>query len=214
MNHAGTQTLLADLRNNYWILGIRRLVKAIVSRCIICKRYKAKHYVVPEPPLPADRIKNTAPFEVTGIDLAGPLFLRSNQKCWIVLFTCAVYRAVHLELTESLSTNSFLMTLRRFIARRGRPRTIYTDNGTNFVGAANLLKELDWQTIEETTNIDRIQWKFSVPTAPWWGGWCLLERAAPGVNASAPTESGSPQTPVSLKQPSAAIQLGFKHYLR
>ncbi|XP_059049504.1 uncharacterized protein LOC131844595 [Achroia grisella] len=171
LNHAGTQTLLTDIRNSYWITGVRRLVKNVVSKCIICKRYKAKHYQVPEPPLPADRLKTAAPFEVTGIDLAGPLFLKSKEKCWIVLFTCAVYRAVHLELTESLSTNSFLMALRRFIARRGRVKIIYTDNGTNFLGAANLLNEINWKEVEETSNIYKIQWKFTVPSAPWWGGW-------------------------------------------
>lgn len=171
MNHAGTQTLMATLRNTYWITGVRNVVKNVVTKCIICKRYKVKNYTVPEPPLPADRIRTTAPFEITGIDLAGPLFLKNNQKCWIVLFTCAVYRAVHLELTESLSTHSFLMALRRFIARRGKTRIIYSDNGTNFVGAANLLRQIDWQEIEEATSMYQIQWKFSVPTAPWWGGW-------------------------------------------
>ena len=53
-----------------------------------------------------------------------------------MLFTCAVYRAVHLELILSLSTNSFLQGLRRFIARRGRPKIIYSDHGSNFVGRA------------------------------------------------------------------------------
>ncbi|XP_013163271.1 PREDICTED: uncharacterized protein LOC106114555, partial [Papilio xuthus] len=72
MQHAGTQTMLAELRNTYWIIGVRRLLKKIVAECRVCKRYKAKHYEAPLPPLPADRIGNTAPFEVTGIDLAGP----------------------------------------------------------------------------------------------------------------------------------------------
>lgn len=149
MNHAGIQTLLSLLRNTFWIVGVRRIVKNVISNCIICKRYNAKRYVVLEPPLPTDRIRTTAPFEVTGIDLTGSLFLKNNQKCWIVLFTCAVSRAVYLELTELLSTNSFLMALRRFRAGRGRARIIYTDNGTNFIGAANLLRHLNCQEIDE-----------------------------------------------------------------
>lgn len=78
--------------------------------------------------LPESRIRDAIAFEVTGIDYAGPLFLK-DQKAYIYLFTCAVYRAVHLELVTSLSTEGFLEALRRFIARRGRPSVIYSDNG-------------------------------------------------------------------------------------
>ncbi|GFS31053.1 integrase catalytic domain-containing protein [Trichonephila inaurata madagascariensis] len=79
-------------------------------------------------PLPLDRVADCVAFEIVGIDLAGPLFLKSGGKVWIALFTCANFRAIHLELVNSLTAESFLLSLRRFIARRGRPRTIYSDN--------------------------------------------------------------------------------------
>ncbi|GFU92422.1 uncharacterized protein TNCV_4545051, partial [Trichonephila clavipes] len=60
---------------------------------------------------------------------------------------------------------------RRFIARRTRPETIYTDNGTNFVGTNSELKNLDWDKIMKETDIKPIKWKFNPPTAAWWGGW-------------------------------------------
>ena len=110
-------------------------------------------------------------FEVVGIDLAGPLYIKHGDKVWIVLFTCAVYRAIHLELVSSLSTDAFLLSLRRFIARRGRPRTIYSDNGTNFRGASNALKDINWSRVISEAQIQRINWKFNPPTAAWWGGW-------------------------------------------
>jgi len=91
-----------------------------------------------------------------GVDLAGPLFLKDGSKVWIVLFTCAVYRAVHLELVKSLSTEAFLYSLRRFISRRGRPNTIYSDNGTNFHGSDNLFKKLNWEEMENFSGIKRI----------------------------------------------------------
>ncbi|GFS61776.1 integrase catalytic domain-containing protein [Trichonephila clavipes] len=75
-----------------------------------------------------------AAFQITGADLVGPLSLCGGSKAWIVIFTCAVYRAVHLELVSSLSTESFMQALRRFWARRERGSTLYTDNGMNFVG--------------------------------------------------------------------------------
>ncbi|KFM74861.1 hypothetical protein X975_18449, partial [Stegodyphus mimosarum] len=116
-------------------------------------------------PLPEDRVRDALVFEV---DVAGPLYLKKGKKAWILLFTCAVY----LELIESLSINGFILGLRRFIARRGCSRIIYSDNGTNFVGTENLLGSIDWKEIECHSTTMRIQWKFNPPTASWWGGWC------------------------------------------
>ncbi|GFY35531.1 integrase catalytic domain-containing protein [Trichonephila clavipes] len=119
--------------------------------------------------LPADRVRDAGVFEVIGIDLAGPLFLKKGEKVWVVLYTCAVYRAVHLELVTALSTNNILLSLRRCIARKGRPSIVYTNNGTNFRGAVREFKNLDWIKIERETEIQRIKWKFNAPTAAWWG---------------------------------------------
>ncbi|GBL63633.1 hypothetical protein AVEN_124829-1, partial [Araneus ventricosus] len=121
--------------------------------------------------LPLDRIRESAVFEITGIDLCGPLFIKPKAKAWIVLFTCAVYRAIHLEVVTSLSTEAFIQSLRRFIARRGRPTTIYSDNGTNFTGTHNALREIDWERIASEEPFSPIKWKFIPPTAAWWGGW-------------------------------------------
>ncbi|KAG8173727.1 hypothetical protein JTE90_024230 [Oedothorax gibbosus] len=113
--------------------------------------------------LPKDRVNDSNVFQTTGIDLAGPLFLLNGEEVWIVLYTCAVFRAIHLELVPSLSTASFLLSLRRFIARRGRPKTIYTDNLTNFRGAVNEFQNLDWSKIEQETELQGLKWKLSLP---------------------------------------------------
>ncbi|UYV82294.1 hypothetical protein LAZ67_21001626 [Cordylochernes scorpioides] len=84
--------------------------------------YSAKPGSVETAPLPTNRIHLGKPFQVTGIDLFGPLLLRNNTKTWVALFTCGVYRAVHMEVIQGLDTPSFLMALRRFISRRGRPQ--------------------------------------------------------------------------------------------
>ncbi|GBM65825.1 hypothetical protein AVEN_12883-1 [Araneus ventricosus] len=105
-------------------------------------------------PLPPDRVSDCAVFEIVGIDLAGPFFLKNGEKVWIALFTCAVYRASHLELMRSLSSDSFNLAMRRFIARRGRPKTIYSDNGTNFKGSCNKLSKLDWNHIQREANLE------------------------------------------------------------
>ncbi|GFU45920.1 integrase catalytic domain-containing protein [Trichonephila clavipes] len=121
--------------------------------------------------LPSDRVKSAAVFEVVGVNLAGPLYVKQDDKVWIVLYTCAIYCALHLELVSSLSTDAFQLSFRRFVARRGRPRIIYSDNGTTFRGADNELIDIDWNEVSRYAEIQRITWKFIPPTAVWWGGF-------------------------------------------
>ena len=169
--HAGVQTVMCHLREKFWILSMRKTVRSVVLKCVICKRFDVKNMKADPAPLPVHRVKDAAVFEVTGVDFAGPVFLRGQQKGWIYLYTCAVYRAVHLELVTSKSTKTFLDSLRRFIGRRGRPSIIYSDNGTNFVGADNAFESLNWDTIVEYSSAKRIDWRFNPPSAAWWGGW-------------------------------------------
>ncbi|GFV04926.1 integrase catalytic domain-containing protein [Trichonephila clavipes] len=121
-------------------------------------------------PLLLDRVVDCVAFEVVGIDLSGPMFLKSGEKVWIALFTCANFRAIHLELVNSLTFDSFLLSLRRFIAGRGRLRTIYGDNGTNLRCASNNLSKLDWDKITRETMTNKILWKFIPPSAACRGG--------------------------------------------
>ncbi|UYV76034.1 hypothetical protein LAZ67_13002233 [Cordylochernes scorpioides] len=118
-----------------------------------------------------DRLFMGRPFEVTGVHLMGPLYLKNGQKIWITLFTCAVYRAVHLELVEGLDATNFIMAMERFIHRRGRPVKIYSDNGTNFKRTNRLFTNLNWDKIARYSCDKQIRWIFIPPSAPWWGGW-------------------------------------------
>lgn len=92
--HAGINMMIADLRKRFWIIGIRKLVKFVIDKCIICKRHRAKPTQVSAAPLPIERVQSNAVFETTGVDLAGPIYLRDEE--WIVINTCSVYRAIHL----------------------------------------------------------------------------------------------------------------------
>ncbi|XP_022911038.2 uncharacterized protein [Onthophagus taurus] len=159
------------LREKYWVIGGRKVIRTIVNDCVICKRYTAKCAEEKAPPLPTNCVKDAVCFEVVGVDLAGPLYLRDGGKTWICLFTCAIYRAVHLELVDSLLTATFIRALRRFIARRGRKNVIYSDNGTNFVGTENLFSKLNWVEVSNFGTAQKIKWCFNPPSAPWWGGW-------------------------------------------
>lgn len=169
--HAGVSVLMAQLRENFWILKSRKSIRNVIRKCVRCKRFSTQRIDVEPGIPPMDRVREAAIFEIVGVDLAGPLYLSDGSKSWIVLYTCAIYRAIHLELVTSLSTETYIQSLRRFIARRGRPHIIYSDNGTNFLGTDRSLKAIDWNSIEAAAACQRIRWKFNPPTAAWWGGW-------------------------------------------
>ncbi|UYV66827.1 hypothetical protein LAZ67_4003014 [Cordylochernes scorpioides] len=156
MCHAGVQSLHANLRERYWILNSRRTIRNGIRPCARCRRFRAQPCYVEEGPLPKDRVRVGPAFDVTGVDMTGPLHLKGNKKYWIAIFTCATYRAIHLELCISLTTETFIGAMRRFVARRGRPSTIYSDNGLNFVGCKNLFSSLDWNKIVEYGAINRM----------------------------------------------------------
>ena len=128
--------------------------------------------------LPRERLdEHVFPFTHTGVDYFGPFevkFLRRTLMRWCCLFTCLTTRAVHIEDAQSLDTESCLAAVTRFIARRGYPNTIISDNGTNFVAAANELKsfvnESDRAKIESDLAQKKIVWKFNPPRAPYFGG--------------------------------------------
>ncbi|GBN34990.1 hypothetical protein AVEN_206089-1 [Araneus ventricosus] len=158
--HAGTQLLLSIIREKYWILDDRQTVRKIWNACVKCRRFNSKAPTADPVSLPTKRVKDAAVFEVVGVDLIDPLYINGA-----LLYTCALYRALHLELVSSLSTDVFLLSLRRFVARRGIPQIIYSDNGANFIGAYNELAAIDLNEVSRYAEIQRIKWTFIPPTA-------------------------------------------------
>ncbi len=181
-NHPGTSTMLSLLINNYYVPKVRRFLKQLSRQCVICQ----KAYALPTAQrmgcLPTDRTTPAPPFDRTGIDFAGPfLITRGNPrkptriKTYACIFVCLVTRAVHLELCCELYSEAFLACLRRFVGRRGCPSHIYTDNGTNFIGAKNELEEVQQltssqQLINNFANRHQLQWHLTPPRTPHFGG--------------------------------------------
>ena len=146
--HGGGRVTLAAIRQEFWPIQGRRLVNHIVRNCFRCSRASPVPAKQQTGQLPLQRITPSRPFSVTGVDFAGPVYMKaihkraSPTKAYISVFVCFVTKAVHLELVSDLSTPAFLNALRRFIARRGCPTHIHSDNGKNFEGARNALHEL------------------------------------------------------------------------
>ncbi|KRZ47836.1 hypothetical protein T02_819, partial [Trichinella nativa] len=179
--HAGVNQTLVAIRTKFWIIRARNAVKKIIRSCPVCRRVDAQPYRLRMGELPADRVTETQPFIHTGVDFAGPLFIRPDvrgrdvrvNKAYVCIFTCMTTRAVHLELLREQTTDSFLQGLRRFISRRGRPRVIQSDNFRSFKLADTfiqcLFRDNGWKKLQRKINEERIRWKFITPRAPWCG---------------------------------------------
>ncbi|XP_070854791.1 uncharacterized protein [Drosophila suzukii] len=135
--------------------------------------------------LPGIRITEALPFQHSGCDYAGPFILKERRgrnprktKGYICLFVCLVTSAIHLELATDLSTDTFLACLRRFMSLRGKCSQIFSDNGTNFVGAKRALDEMQQllssqehqRNLTQSLANDGIKWSFIPPHSPHWGG--------------------------------------------
>ncbi|XP_034836304.1 uncharacterized protein [Maniola hyperantus] len=180
-NHGNHYTVMNEIRQKFYVTSLRNTVKLIARECQWCKTHKAIPAAAPVGDLPIERLKQKQhPFTCTAVDYFGPITItigRKTDKRWVALYTCLTTRAVHLEIATSLSTDNMILTLRRMIARRGTPRVIYSDNGTNFIGADKELR-YEFNKMIEKTEEKGIQWKFIPPGAPHMGGaWERLVRS-------------------------------------
>lgn len=142
--HVGQRTTIAIVNMKYWPLKLKSIVRQTIHKCHECYRMKPKFNEQFMGNLPFDRVNPSSAFEVTGVDYAGPIAIKtsklrkaSHEKAYIALFVCLATKAVHLEIVTSLSTEAFQNAYTRFIGRRGNCRRIMSDNGLNFIGARN-----------------------------------------------------------------------------
>ena len=132
--YEGTEYVGNMLQQEYWIIGIRNALRKIKSRCIKCRHRNANPVYPPMAELPRERLDiHVFPFTHTSVDYFGPFevkLLRRTLKRWCCLFTCLTTRGVHIEVSQSLDTESCLAAVTRFIANCGYPSTIINDNGS------------------------------------------------------------------------------------
>ena len=145
-HHLGFDYVRAQVGPKYIILKIRSILRTIRYQFIPCRK---RDTVIVNPmmaDLPKERLGYLEPpFSNCGVDYFGPFFVstrRSSEKRWVFLFTCLITRAIHLEKVSSMDTSAGVAGIERFIARRGMPNVIWSDNGTNFVGAEKELLEV------------------------------------------------------------------------
>ena len=169
--HGGVGATMAKVRERYWTPRLRQLTKRVIKNCYGCKQFQAAAFAHPPTGnVPKDRTEGSIPFQVIEVDYAGPIRYsmggRKDGKAYIVLFACSLTRALYLELLPSLTTAS----LKRLIARRGRPKKIYSNNGKTFVAAAKWLKRVEKEEkLHDRLARQGIKWQLNLSRAPWWG---------------------------------------------
>lgn len=175
-HHHHNEIVVNEMRQRFFISGLRALVSTVAKNCQLCRNRRASPAPSSMGALPPERLAPfTLPFTYTGVDYFGPMDTvvgRRREKRWGVLFTCLTTRAVHIEISPSLSTESFILALKQFISRRGIPRRIMSVNGTNFRGANRILVD----EIEKVSSgqleqeYPEIEWLFIPPASPHMGG--------------------------------------------
>ena len=184
--HSGFNHTSSTLSQRFWIERGGYVIRNVLKECTTCQRQNAQVSTQLMADLPECRLDmNHAPFFHTGVDCFGVFSVkqgRSLVKRYGCIFTCMTVRAAHLEVLHTLSTDSFISALRRFVARRGNVGHIYSDNGTNFVGAEKVLKESirKWnqRQISEFLVQKEVDWHFNTPLASHFGGsWERLIRS-------------------------------------
>lgn len=183
--HTGIQTTLYILRQKFWILDGRNQIRKVIRACTRCFRFRAQASQYKMGDLPSARVSQAVPFDNTGVDFCCPFYIKEKKhrnrtriKVYVCIFICMSIKAVHLEVVNDLSSDGFIAAFQRFVARRGLPTHVYSDNGTNFVGANKQLKELyalfnsekHKELLERFSSEHRVNWHFIPSMAPHFGG--------------------------------------------
>nr|AAD26627.1 unknown [Takifugu rubripes] len=172
-SHDGVAGTLLKMRCKAWVIKGRRVAQRVVDGCVLCRKIRARRCQQVMADLPPERTRPAAPFQFTTVDLFGPYLVKDDVKrrvtlkTWGVVFSCMACRAIHLDLVNSVSSESFLMAYQRFTAIRGHPSKLWSDPGTNFIGAKPVLQDL-YQFLESQNKAALAEYAVSRGTEWRW----------------------------------------------
>ena len=176
--HQGRGMTMNEVRSNgYWITGASKIVSTLIHKCVACRRFRSKPMEQRMADLPKERLEVTAPFTHVGLDCFGPIVVQEGRrelKRYGLIVTCLASRAVHIELLDDLTTDSFINGLRNLISIRGHVSSVLSDQGSNFIGAHRELKkalqEITDPGLKKYMEDNQIQFKTNSPHSSHMGG--------------------------------------------
>ena len=182
--HAGSQQMLLLIRETYWIPKVRKLVLSVIKFCVRCQKVlKPTFENVIMPDLPEFRLEEAPPFTHVGVDFCGHFLVKFPnlidnklvpflKKVYVCVFSCAVTRAVHLELTFGMTCDDFIRCFRRFVSKYNIPHIVYSDNFSTFKKSDRdlhvIITHPRFKDYFESINV---QWKYATPLGPWTHGF-------------------------------------------
>ncbi|EFP08577.1 hypothetical protein CRE_21611, partial [Caenorhabditis remanei] len=181
--HKTMEHTMDSVRRRFWIPKLRQQTKSFMARCVPCQRNSKQPCRYPDMGrIPRDRVNKQRPFGSTGLDNFGPIQYRKDDgtlaNAYGTIFTCTTTRLIHVETVKNASALEFIQAFRKFVAIRGRPTKIVSDNGTNFVLGQKIIEEA-FERSDYPPDMHKIDWKFITPYAPWKGG--VYERMVKSV---------------------------------
>lgn len=175
LGHPGGDRTMFAVRDQFFVFGLRKYVRKLISQCIMCKKIRGKTLTVDYGMVPKFRYeKDSTPFTNVGVDILGPLkvAMKTPGKRYAVIFACATTRAVHLEPIHNMTAEQVFRALLNFIARRGIPHLIYSDNGLNLIAVKKQLLKFFEQISKYHPELDiRTRWIHLTAASPWRGGF-------------------------------------------
>lgn len=183
--HGGSNLSTALMRNTYWVVSGKQLMRSLIHSCVTCAKWHPKSPSPIQGQLPSFRMESTFPFRHTvGLDCFGPYLYKvsprrnsASDKLWGLIFVCEATRASHIEILTSMSAKHFLAAVDRFTSRRGVPVTFRSDCGTNFTAGFKKMSEMQqWlnanvDTIVSDLATRSIQFQNIPAYSPWLGSW-------------------------------------------
>lgn len=213
-SHEGVAGTLLRMRKKAWVVQGRKLAKKSVDSCVVCRKERARRCQQIMSDLPPERTGPAAPFEYTTLDLFGPYEVkdevkkRVKLKVWGIVYCCMASRGIHADIVSDQSTEGFLLAYKRFTALRGHPKKLWSDPGSNFVGAKPALEELyrflnrlEKSTLEEEAAKNGTEWSWVIHPAdsPHRNGAaeaavCIVKRALRNLGGDGSLTWGEFQT--------------------
>ena len=185
-NCSGVNYTLNKVRKDIHSPKLRRQIREVINKCLICRRLLSRPFKYPEhPPINFFRTNGLKPFLMCGVDYIGPFPIYQSQeqisdspegkpkeaKAWIVLFSCLVSRAIYTVLVPDRKTETFLAAFREVSSRRCEPRMMLSDNEGSFLAANKVLQKIaESSKVKNKFKQKGIQWKFLPSRASWMGG--------------------------------------------
>ena len=178
--HLGLNATMSQICARFWIIRLRTIVKQIRKDCLICKLKYKQPIKQAMSSLPIERLNPSPPFYAVCLDMFGPFTLRGevqkriHGKCFGVIINCLSSRAVYCDVAYDYSSDAFLQLMRRFASFRGWPRLIFSDRGSQLVGASKdlqrIIEGMDWEKLQQYGYAYKTEWQFSPADAPWYNG--------------------------------------------